>query len=85
MRPALIHKEQPLWLHHRSYHHSPGCSLELVVALGSYSPPFFLLGPMRAMARHMVERLTESPVNDHYVLTAVLEGEVGAFLEILFE
>jgi hypothetical protein len=62
MRPALVYEDEPLWLNHRGYHHSPSRSLKLLVALRGYSPPFFLVGPMRAMARHIVERLTESPV-----------------------
>ena len=61
MRPALVHEDEPLGLHHRGHHHPPGRPQELV-ALGGYAPPFFLVGPMRAMARHTVERLTESPV-----------------------
>ena len=61
MRPALVHEERPLWVHRRGHHHPPGRPLELVALCGD-SSPFFLVGPMRAMARHMVERLTESPV-----------------------
>ena len=61
MRPALVHEDEPLWFHHRGHHHPPGCPLELV-AFGGYSPPFFLVGPILAMARHMVERLTETPL-----------------------
>ncbi len=61
MRPALVHEDEPLRLHHRGYHHPPGCPLELV-ALGGNSSPFLRVEPIRAMARHMVERLTESPV-----------------------
>src|SRR5215217_241151 len=61
MRPALVHEDEPLRLHRRGHHHPPGRPRKLV-ALGGDSPPFFLVGPMRAMARHTVERLTESPV-----------------------
>src|SRR5215208_8078233 len=60
MRPTLVHEDEPLWAHHRSHHYLPGCPQELV-ALGGYTPPFSLVGPMRAMARQTVERLTESP------------------------
>src|SRR5215212_10165966 len=59
MRPALVHEDEPLRLHRRGHHHSPGRPRKLL-ALGGDTPPFFLVGPMRAMARHTVERLTES-------------------------
>jgi hypothetical protein len=61
MRPALIHEDEPLWLHRCGHHHPPGCPLELV-ALGGHSSPFLRVEPMRAMAWHIVERLTENPV-----------------------
>ena len=61
MRPALVHEEESLRLHYRGHHHPPGRPLEFA-AFGGYSPPFFLVGPILAMARHIVERLTESPV-----------------------
>jgi hypothetical protein len=56
-----VSEDEPLGLHHRGHHYSPGRSLELVALCGN-APPFFLVGPILAMARHMVERLTESPV-----------------------
>ena len=61
MGSALVYEEQSLWLHRRSDHHLPGCPLELI-ALCGYSSPFLGVEPRRAMARHMVERLTASPV-----------------------
>src|SRR5215207_5069844 len=61
MHPALVDEEQPLGLNRRGHPHPPGSSLELV-ALRCGSSPFFLLDPIRAMARQIVERLTESPV-----------------------
>src|SRR5215203_7282881 len=61
MRPALVHEHQSLGDDLLGHHHPPGCPLELV-AFRSNSSPFFLVEPMRAMARHMVERLTASPV-----------------------
>src|ERR671921_604310 len=61
MRPALVHEDEPLRLHRRGYHHLPARPRKLVALRGD-SPPFFLVGPRRAMARHTVERLTESPV-----------------------
>jgi hypothetical protein len=59
--PALVHEEEPLGRDLRSDHHPPGRPQE-PVALGGYSPPFFLVEPSLAMARHIVERLTQSPV-----------------------
>jgi hypothetical protein len=61
MRPALVYEDQPLWFDRRSQHHSPSWPIELV-AFGGYSSPFFLVGPMRAVVRYIVERLTESLV-----------------------
>jgi hypothetical protein len=61
MRPALVHEDEPLWVHRRLHHHLPGCPLELFALCGN-SSPFLRVEPIRAMARHMVERLTESPV-----------------------
>jgi hypothetical protein len=61
VRAALIHEHQPLGDNLLSRHHLPSRSLELV-ALGGDSSPIFLVGPIRAVARHMVERLTESLV-----------------------
>ena len=63
MNPYLIdkdHKDQRLGLCLRGHHHPPSCSLELV-ALGGVSPPFFLVEPIRAMVRQIVERLTKTP------------------------
>ncbi len=61
VRPHLIDKDQPLGLDRRCDHHPPGGSLGLV-PFGCGSSPFFLVEPIRATARHIVERLTESPV-----------------------
>ena len=61
MRPALVHEDESLWLYRCGHRHPPARPLELV-AFGGYSPPFFLVGPILAMARHIVERLTEIPV-----------------------
>ena len=61
VRTAFVHEDEPLGLHPRRHRYPPGRPLELV-ALGCDSPPFFLVRPILAMARHMVERLTESPV-----------------------
>src|SRR5829696_3471205 len=61
VRAALVHKHQPLGDDLLSHHHLPGRPLELVTLCGN-SPPFFLVEPILAMARHMVERLTASPV-----------------------
>src|SRR5215212_2239800 len=61
MGPALLHENEPLGRDHCGHHHPPGRPQELI-AFGSDTPPFFLVEPVRAMARHMVERLTESPV-----------------------
>ena len=61
MNPHLLNKDQRLGIHSGSYHHLPGRSYKLV-ALCGYSSPFFLVEPIRAIARHTVERLTESPV-----------------------
>ena len=60
MHPALLDEEQPLGLNRPSHHHPPSSSSELV-ALRCGASPFFLLDPIRAMARQIVERLTESP------------------------
>src|SRR3712207_6969370 len=64
---SLVHEDEPLWLHHRGHHHPPGCSLELV-ALGGDSPPFFLVGPMRAMADRKSTRLNSSHANISYAV-----------------
>jgi hypothetical protein len=85
MRPALVYEDEPLWLNHRGYHHSPSRSLKLLVALRGYSPPFFLVGPMRAMARHMVERLTESPVMASMCSRSAPEGSQRALFEVLLQ
>src|SRR5918997_5649961 len=61
MRPPFPQKADPPRLHRRGHHHPPSCPRKLVALRGD-SPPFFLVGPMRATARHAVERLTESPV-----------------------
>ncbi|MDP8973363.1 MAG: hypothetical protein M3N45_09365 [Actinomycetota bacterium] len=61
MNSHLINKDQRLGIHNGRYGYSPEGSLELV-ALCGYSSPFFLVEPIRAMARQIVERLTESPV-----------------------
>ena len=61
MDPHLVDKDQRLRIHSGSYRHLPGRSYKLV-ALCGYSSPFFLVEPIRAIARHTVERLTESPV-----------------------
>src|SRR5215210_6365554 len=61
VQPALVYEEKPLGLHRPSHHHPPSGSFELVT-LRCGSSPFFLVEPIRAIARHMVERLTESPV-----------------------
>src|SRR5215207_7323248 len=74
MHPTLVDKEQPLGLNRRSHHHPPGSSLELIT-LRCGSSPFFLLDPIRAMARQMVERLTESPVRACVVATLLEGGE----------
>jgi hypothetical protein len=58
---TAFHGSEPLRPHHRGYHHLPGCPLKLVAFCGNLSP-FLRVEPIRAMARHMVERLTESPV-----------------------
>lgn len=61
MGAHLVHEDEPLGLHHRGHHNPPGRTVELV-AFGGYSPPFFLVGPILAIARHIVERLTDTPV-----------------------
>src|SRR5215203_2761483 len=61
MRPAFVHEDEPLGRNRCGYHHPPGGPQE-PVALGGRAPPFFLVGPILAMARHIVERLTERAV-----------------------
>ena len=61
MNPHLLNEDQQLGIHSCRYRHPPGRSYKLIT-LRSYSSPFFLVEPIRAMARHMVERLTESPL-----------------------
>ena len=45
----------------RGHHNPPGGPYEFVSLCGALSP-FLRVEPIRAMARHMVERLTESPL-----------------------
>src|SRR3712207_747001 len=59
--PHLIHEHQPSGVDLRGHHHPPSGPQELV-SLGGASPPFLRVEPIRAMARHMVERLTETPL-----------------------
>ena len=64
MNSHLINKDQRLGIHNGRYGYSPEGSSELVALFG-YSFPFFLVEPIRAMARQIVERLTESPVRTY--------------------
>ena len=43
-------------------HHRPPGGPQELVALSGASPPFLRVEPILAMARHMVERLTETPL-----------------------
>jgi len=61
MNPHLVNEDQRLGIYSCRYHHPPGRSYNLITFC-SYSSPFFLVEPIRAMARHMVERLIENPV-----------------------
>src|SRR3712207_1534162 len=60
-RSHLIHEHQPSGADLRGHHHPPGGPQELVSLRGA-SPPFLRVEPILAMARHMVERLTETPL-----------------------
>ncbi len=57
----FIYEHQPLGVDLRSYHHPPSGPQELVLLRGA-SSPFLRVEPIRAMERHMVERLTETPL-----------------------
>jgi hypothetical protein len=62
MYATLLDEEQPLRLNRPSHHHPPAGGSSELVALRCGSSPFFLLAPIRAMARQLVERLTQIPV-----------------------
>jgi hypothetical protein len=61
MQPHLVHENQPRGMDLRSHHRPPGGPQELVSLSGAW-PPFLRVEPILAMARHMVERLTETPL-----------------------
>src|SRR5215213_264382 len=57
----FINEHQPPGVDLGGNHHSPAGPQELVSLCGA-SPPFLRVEPIRAMARHMLERLTETPL-----------------------
>ncbi len=57
----FIYEHQLLGVDLRGHHNPPGGPYEFVSLCGA-SSPFLRVEPIRAMARHMVERLTESPL-----------------------
>lgn len=57
----LVDENQRLGIQHGGYGYSPGRSLELVSLCGGASP-LFRVEPIRAMARHMVDLLTVTPL-----------------------
>jgi hypothetical protein len=61
VHPHFIHEHQPPRVDRRGNHHPPNDSQELVALRGA-SSPFLWVEPIRAMERHMVERLTEIPL-----------------------
>ena len=61
MQPHLVHENQPRGIDLRGHHRPPGGPQELVSLRGAW-PPFLRVEPILAMARHMVERLTETPL-----------------------
>ena len=61
MHPHFIHEHQPLGVDLCGNHHPPNDSQELLSLRGA-SSPFLRVEPIRAMERHMVERLTEIPL-----------------------
>jgi hypothetical protein len=61
MYSHFVHEYQPLWVDLLGHHHPPGGPQELVSFSGD-SPPFLRVEPILAMERHMVERLTKTPL-----------------------
>jgi hypothetical protein len=57
----FIYEHQLLGVDLRGHHNPPGGPYEFVSLCGALSP-FLRVEPIRAMTRHMVERLTESPL-----------------------
>jgi hypothetical protein len=57
----FINEHQPPGIYLGANHHSPAGPQELLSLCGAW-PPFLRVEPIRAMARHMLERLTETPL-----------------------